>query len=404
MRRMAPYLSNAMTVTLVAVLVLAGTAYLAWKTLFLPDFSIDYQFIWLAGAMWAEGQNPYADEYARLGRELFSGLNVPRVWFYPPSWWPIATLSAQTTYETGVVVWRIVGALSLVTGIAVITLACHRHLAPLSPLRMAAFFAFATLMSATPIALSLGQTSFLSFLGAALFIAAWLGDRRVLMVAALFLLMLKPQIGLPFAMFLLARRMWWPSLAAGAVLSLLAAAVPLSISGIGPFLDTYLAQLGYHETLPPNHPIEMTGLRNLFWELFGWRVPSLPLALVCAALAFALGFTRAAEPRQRALTLAALLVLLCLFVPLHTYDMMLIAPLVVLGATASTPAQIMGLAGLLVIFRANNLAALTGFYPPETLYAFGSRLTTIGLLFLACAVLLAVLVRYRPTAGATAAQ
>ena len=218
------------------LMVLVGLSYLLTKSVLLLAPTDDYQFIWLAGTMWNDGLDPYSEEYGRLGIALFEGVYPPKVWFYPPSWWPIATLTALTSFETGIVIWRGTSALCLIVGVHIVLRAYGRFVAPVSVLRAAAFFAFACIMSATPMALWIGQTSFLSFLGAALFISAYLGDRRVLMICALFLLMLKPQIGLPFCFFLLARRAWWPSLVAGAVVSVLASMPALAISGLGSFL------------------------------------------------------------------------------------------------------------------------------------------------------------------------
>jgi hypothetical protein len=163
------------------------------------------------------------------------------------------------------------------------------------------------------------------------------------------------------------------------------------ISGIGPFLDAYLGQFAFHETMAPNHPHSMTGARNLLYELFGWRVSTLPLTLVAALGAFALGMAEGASADSRAVTLGTLLVLLCLLVPLHTYDMMLLAPLIILAARVAPGAQLLGAVGLLLVFRANNLAEVTGFFAPGTVLFVGSRIATIGVVLLSVAALLAML-------------
>lgn len=385
-------------------LVLASLVYLAQKSVFSGDAIIDFQFIWLAGEMWAEGADPYTADYAVRGEAMFGGGigNVPVTWFYPPSWWPVSMAVAQWDFGTATVIWRGASALMLIIGAAIVVLSWRRHVGALTPLRIGLFAAFAALGSAAPIGLALGQTPFVSFLGLSIFIAAYLARSRASMVLALFLLMLKPQIGLPFCGLLIVSRFWWPSLIAGGLVSLAAAAPALGIAGIADFLSAYLAQVGVHATLDPNRPFEMTGLRNLGYAAFGLALSPLLLSLAGAALAAGLRLVcRADDAAGRARLLAAFLATVGLFVALHNYDMILMAPLVVLMAVHPWPLQALGALGLLLIFRANNLAAVTGIYDPDTIVGRGSLLISVGIVLAFAAALLGLVAgRHRVAADA----
>jgi NADH:ubiquinone oxidoreductase subunit 2 (subunit N) len=70
--------------------------------------------------------------------------------------------------------------------------------------------------------------------------------------------------------------------------------------------------------------------------------------------------------------------------------MMLLAFLIVLTARQTALSQVIILCGLAVLFRANNLADLTGFYDQTTTHFTGSRITSVGILLLCLGMLVDV--------------
>jgi hypothetical protein len=381
-----------------AILALLGLSYLVFKVLS-QDPAVDYPYVWLAGSFWVDGQSPYAPSFGEAGRALVPAGHAPQYWFYPPNWWPVATVMALLPYDASLTLWRSVSATLLVGGTAAVGVAACRARLVSGPAWPLAMLAFACLMAATPQALSLGQTSFLSFFGAALFVAAGLGRHRTMMAVALVLLMLKPQVGLAFCLFLLPRPVWWPSLAAAAVITLALFLPQLRLTGIGPFLDSYLAQLRAHEGLSPNHPLEMTGLRHLGWMLFGQSWAPLPLSGLAGLAVLAIGGRRRTVPADHDLELSGVIAVVCLVVPLHTYDMMLLAPLVILTRRFSVAARVFTMLGLAMVFRANRISEMFGLHDPATVDFTGSRLTTLGSLVIAGAVLFEAALRTRVSAG-----
>jgi len=116
----------------------------------------------------------------------------------------------------------------------------------------------------------------------------------------------------------------------------------------------------------------------------------LGLVLLAAALAFTLTIvlTRGETPAHFQVSILIFLVLISL-IPLHNYDFMVAAPLVLLvfmpGVTGSV--RLLVAVCLLLIYRADNLAEVTGITNSETLYSPGTLiysaaavLVTVGLL------------------------
>ena len=345
-----------------ALLLALALAYLVLKVFDGTD-TIDFKYIHLAGALWGEGIDPYSAAYAEQGEMRFQGLNRPEYLFYPPHWWAIATGFAQAPYETAGLLWRIVMAACMIGGCFVL----HRtviHIAGENrPWRTWAMLVFAGAMSATAIALSLGQTSCLLFFGVCLYVHAFVTRRRGLMVLALVIVWLKPNVGLALSLFLVPGLFWWPALIGGA-LAVVAASLPALLPH-GPIevIRGYLHALSQWEALAPNQPWNITGLRHLAELVTGAVLPGTPLALTASALALGLGallVRRDETARGRAAALIPLIALLLLCVPMHSYDMVLLIVLIALGAVLPGWAGAVLALALLAAFRANNLETLLG--------------------------------------------
>ena len=345
-----------------ALLLALALAYLMLKVFDGTD-TIDFKYIHLAGALWGEGFDPYSAAYAEQGEMRFQGLNRPEYLFYPPHWWAIATGFAQAPYETAGLLWRIVMAACMIGGCFVL----HRtviHIAGENrPWRTWAMLVFAGAMSATAIALSLGQTSCLLFLGVCLYVHAFVTRRRGLMVLALVIVWLKPNVGLALSLFLVPGLFWWPALIGGA-LAVVAASLPALLPH-GPIevIRGYLHALSQWEALAPNQPWNITGLRHLAELVTGAVLPGTPLALAASALALGLGallVRRDETARGRAAALIPLIALLLLCVPMHSYDMVLLIVLIALGVVLPGWAGAVLALALLAAFRANNLETLLG--------------------------------------------
>ncbi len=370
--------------------------YLALK-IFDGTDTIDFKYIHLAGALWSEGIDPYSTAYAEQGQIRFEGLNRPEYLFYPPHWWAIAIGFAQVPYEVAGLLWRALMAACMIGGCLVL----HRtviHIAGESrPWRTWAMLVMAGAMSATAIALSLGQTSCLLFLGVCLYVHAVVTRRRGLMVLALAIVMLKPNFGLALSLFLVPGLFWWPALIGGALAVVVASLPALLPHGTPEVIRGYLFALSHWEALPPNVAGSTTGLRHLVHLLTGSTLPGTWFAMTAALFALGLGFllgavtrARGGAPRAQAFVLGNLISGLVLIIPLHTYDMMLLIQLIALAAALPRPGQGIFAGLMLLALRPNNLAMALGLTTPEETYFLGTGLMSLIALamlslWLACA-------------------
>ena len=368
--------------SLAAALLMPAMGYLIAKAFFDTSDTIDFKYIWLAGHLWLDGQNPYLDVYLKTGRELFVGLNPPAGWFYPPSWWPIASLMSTLPYELSGAVWRALSALCLVAGSTILFYVSRRSLGNVPFWLMALVAAFGATMSATALTLSLGQTSLLIFLGVALFAAAYLSQGRIMMAIALVVLLLKPNIGLVFLAFALASSYWWRSVAAAVAVSLLMALPALVPLGFLDVLGDYLLVLGTYGEDAVTQPVAMTGLRNLVYFFSNVEVSGVLMALAGVPVAMWLGAQgdRRADAAGRADLLCLLILASVLFVPLHTYDLIMVLPLLVLSARWPVLWQLGLWFGFLVIFRVNNLALELGLDVAGERWSPGSFVASVVML------------------------
>jgi hypothetical protein len=99
---------------------------------------------------------------------------------------------------------------------------------------------------------------------------------------------------------------------------------------------------------------------------------------------------RGGAPRAQAFVLGILISGLVLIIPLHTYDMMLLIPLIALAAALPRPGQGIFAGLMLLALRPNNLAMALGLTTPEETYFLGTGLMSLIALamlslWLACA-------------------
>ncbi|MFV0359646.1 glycosyltransferase family 87 protein [Tropicimonas sp.] len=391
-------------IALFAVSAAVGLSYLVLKAWVEDIRLLDFPFIWWAGDLWAAGRNPYGPDFQTIDAGVWSGYAYVRdKWFfYPPHWWAIARPAALLPLEQAALLWRLFTAACYLGGSLVVARAVHRTLGAMSRSRLGALLLFACASSATAIVLSIGQTTGILFLGLCLFCAAWLERSGPAMTAALVLLALKPNFGLAFWAFAIASGLCWGSIGA-AVLMGTAIGLP-ALLPFGPVavLRAYFRQLGHFGDLVANSPANTTGLGNLLERAGGMALSPTMLALAGAAAAAALGWWAGRADRRDPAVQAAipglLLALSLLCVSMHVYDATLLAPLIVLCLPAPAGLQLATGLGCLIVFRADNLAELSGIADGRAGIFPSSLLVSWGYLGLAVAgaAILAAALRRRP--------
>jgi hypothetical protein len=365
-----------------------GVAYLLAKSALNAAPEIDFKYLWFAGRMWLDGRNPYGEEFVVDGAQWFVGTNVLQGWSYPPNWWAISCFHALFSVEAATAIWRSFNAVLVIGGSALL-FAAHRRAHPHAPWAVfALLLGFAATLQATAMTLALGQTSIVTFFGlCALSYGVSRGPLRGapwIQALGLTLLMLKPQVGVIAAAAMLAHPRYWRAVGLAALASLALAAPALLSVGVRETLLGMLRNLSEHDRLSIFSPPETTGVRHLVHALSGATLPGF-VAFAGAALVFALvAFTRSRgrwNGESAALLMAAILGPTLFAAPLHSYDMVIAAPLALVLLEPGRNGSRLALgAGLLVLYRATNVAQLTGWVHPDSSVFAGSWLESLAAL------------------------
>ncbi|MDS9468795.1 hypothetical protein RGQ15_14610 [Paracoccus sp. MBLB3053] len=366
-----------------AMLFLLGQAYLIPKVFNSTD-GLDFRLIWLSGKLWAQGIDPYSSEFEIAYARIFGSGPESHFWVYPPSWHPFAAILSSFEFGRAVQIWNLFN-LSLLHGASLLAALALRPAGGSSMLALYLMLVgVGSLMQATPVALSIGQTSFILYFSIALFALSLRKGSMVLMMAAIMMAGFKPSIGAVLFVAALAR----PELRLGALFAVLAHLAVAVISGVshGFARDFYgfLSALARYsdEGGPANAPQNLVGITQIF-DLFGGHVSGFLLIGLAGALGFAT-IRFVADFGRSVLAICAVIGLLV--VPLHTYD--LTFTVLVLGVAVSTwPSRycILASAGFLLLFRPENFAQLSGVMNPDGSIFPGSLLATIGLICVALA-------------------
>lgn len=371
-----------------------GLAYFLFKTYQLAgDAGYDYKFIWVAGKIWLSGANPYDAGYLDAATGLVTDGNIPDLWVYPPNWWGLAAGFGLLDLAASAVAWNLSTIVQLML-VSLILTDAHVVRTRAYDMRILLFgvhFLLLALLESTAIVLSAGQTSVLITLGIALLLWAQAREMRWPAVLGLALLFLKPQIGGIFAIL-------WLVLGRETRIQLMQAVIVSAILCIPamlrePFvvLDFFRNLTAYDGFTAANDAVSMTGIRIGIYELLGLDIGNIPATALTLVVALALALWM--ERRGCGLweiTMAAVAVILAL-APLHTYDLVIAAPLFFVflqwrGGLVTAVAAL----GTLILLRSENWADLTGFYSEGVDIFPGSRIATIGAVILGVAVIAAV--------------
>jgi hypothetical protein len=214
-------------------------------------------------------------------------------------------------------------------------------------------------------------------------------------------LALKPQIGVvAFIAVAGLRHYRWSVLVAGG--ACLLATVPIAVSGhYGESVSGFLTNLTKHSVLSVNTPPEMTGLVNLLNYFFpNFATPFIELICFLSAIAGAgLAFYRL--PSDRAIAnddaqyliarLSLFVACIFFFIPLHYYDLVALATLLMMVLTVRLPGSYLILFGLLICLRPRNLFNIFSSGKSGDFIFPESHLVSAGLFFLLVGAFLAVL-------------
>ncbi|NOD78576.1 glycosyltransferase 87 family protein [Ruegeria sp. HKCCD4332] len=395
--------TNTLVTRGIVALFIVAALYLSWKV-YSTSGSADWDFrhFWLAGKVWALGVSPYGSEYSALGPDLITQGYVPKEWYYPPNIWPVTFFLAQFQLDTSSVVWSGMNVVMLI-GASFLLWANNEDgsyrsantatIAGLPKQSMVFLHVFLTaIFQATAICLVIGQITILIYFGFALFIAAFAMQHKFLMILALSILFIKPQIAAPFAAAILFLDVgnWRLILAAGLV-SIVSSLPPLLQDPM--VLVSWLNTIsGSHGEFGANEVRSITGIRHVLWLATGVDLGNIGSLLVTILATSTFGFIAHRNKSWDALdVLVVQLMVIGAFAPLHYYDLVILLPVALVLVRARGVALALALIGVLLLLRSETLAEVSGIYPAKTVFFKGTVWASFGAFALLASSLLVLI-------------
>lgn len=388
-----------------------GLFYLLFKTYQVSSVATyDFKYIWLAGKLWLQGVNPYTAEYAEFARQNINQGHVPSMWVYPPNFYIPAILSGLTPVNLSSILWNVAGVVMIIASSALLTAAAlpisiktlpdtgflrlvRKRLT--SPLNL--FFIHLGLMAtlqATAITLSVGQTSILIYFGVSLLLYGLKKNFKWTSGIGLAITFLKPQIGAIVLIVILLHKTNWMMFVRAAIVSA-AISLPAFIQSPLVIFDWLRNVHRYDGYAVANMPQSTTGLRNVFWDLFssdiGNMTSMIASLIVIGGLCITLKYLRRGmEAQSEAQHTAKMIIISSIAIlalaPLHIYDFVLFGIVLLTLMTMSGMNLIFTGIGAFLLWRADDIAAMTGFYAHGTEHFEGTRLATLGAIIVSYAL------------------
>lgn len=359
---------------------MTGFIYLFSKALNPKIGYIDFRYIWTAGKLWGDKINPYSEGFSLFARNFISENTNITNWCYPPTWFFISWPLSLFELNTSVAIWKILNVIFLYTGVFIL---CKSYSQKQNILFYISFFlciGYVSFMQASAIAISIGQTSPLIFLGISFLIYGGKRDKNIAMIVGLVLIALKPQIGFYFFIIFLLHRKYWKVSVFAIGISLILIIPSILAIGLEHTIIDFLKNLMSYNNLEVNSVIELSGISNLFYFI-------VPQAIIPTKLSILLGFIvlllvlyiskkeRQADNNYR---LALTLIVVLLFIPLHSYDYLIALGLIsYLLHVRNLSIQFFSIIILIFLLRIENIADFTGIKHEGVLYSPGSFLSSI---------------------------
>lgn len=356
--------SLALVAALINVFLQVQYGRLAWP------MSLDFSYVWGSGKAWTSGQSPYGPAFTDA---LSSYYPDARSYASPPNWYPLSRLFALFDPKVATWLWAVVNTGFMVAASFLVVRSALRFESRFAPwarrllpapgtpsrtLWLGCLFAGFTIVAtkAVPANVFLGQTGAITYLGLAFIVHGATFHRRAETIAGLVLLLLKPQIGLPFVIVLLFDRsirfsvVTAVAIAGGMALPALLIGSPVDV--IRDFL-TNIAAYSDAERYE-NSPDVMSGVANLLFNAAGFR----PSAFVWVGLAIAATLTgwrlsrrKIGSEFDRLIMIGSAALAVLLLVPLHTYDFVMLAAFAPLLAFARGAGLVLGTVVVFIFSR-----------------------------------------------------
>lgn len=358
--------------TILALFACLGVLYLVPKVLSILHVGqhdyFDFQPMWRAGSIWASGHNPYdamfyPNYFGINGRPLSP-------WFYPPYWYPLIVPFGLLPFEIALTIWKIINFILLILATHLIARAFADVTRQKYFLLFLSGITFTCFMYATAVTAWSGQTSILIYFGLSAWIFGLLKARPPMLIVGLVFLALKPQIGiLVFAANAILDRYRWTILPAAGICLLSSIAVAITANYLES-VEGFLISLTRHSEHLANTPPHVTELIHILYYIFPASGGLLTSAIIYFAAIACTAFIIYNSPFNNPLEISnskdaiaslAIFIATSLFlVPLHYYDMVSLAILLMMIITAPLPGRCLIAVALLIGFRPDYLLHAIG--------------------------------------------
>ncbi len=373
-----------------------GISYLIWKIISHRGTDLDFQYLWLAGRLWADGITPYSVEYQEAGQSLFARFNG-QPFYYPPNWWLVTRLFALFDHELALEMWRIFNGTIIIFSSYLLHASFRECNEQLEPYFVLFYTELLSLMQITIIIIFVGQTSLLLYLGIVLIICGTLTSRNRMLIIGFCIILLKPQVGMPlFFAFIMFKRYHTPAIWAGLITFFLSLP-PLIINGPISTLKLYLNGLSVHSTYLVNSPAHSTGLKNIMVTVFNISVSSLIISAtsIFVMILTTIYFKKVIQQKElnfedKLLFLMLSIIAIAFVAPLHEYDLMFITPIMLLSVKLSLNHKAVIFACMIITARIGNIANIFGITLDEDVRTFNSIIYTIVLFMIFATILTAL--------------
>lgn len=364
-------------------LFLGSLAYLIFTLLRQPLAISDFRYLWTAGVVWAHHGNPYSPNYAVAGAQQFPIGPYPIMsWVYPFHWYVPARLVAALDPATGFRVWVVLSTILLGVGGWLSFIAARLVNARWTAVAVIAVATYACTSTPLVFLLRHGHPAALAVFGIAVIAYGVASRRPYLTGVGAALAMLKPHLGLPIVVALVAMPGGLLALVTGAALTLLGSVPAFAVSGIWPQVRGLIEQsTGGYQTVPYNSAGFMSGMPHFLYLATGHNF-SITLSTVAAVLVniTATVWSRKLDPERRvALFIAIGCGITTSLVSLHGYDLTILLFSLPLLPLLRPGHFFTAMIGYALLWRAENLARLLGDF------RYTPTIQTIAALLILCA-------------------
>ena len=356
--------------------------------------TIDFRFIWLSGHTWLQYDSPYTEKFHEYALQFFTVGNVPYLWFYPPNWYPISSILGLFSYSTANAIWQVLNFIMLFLSCFILTQTFQLNKKSFDYSSFFVIFAVTVFLQATAINIALGQTAILTCFGLSVLIYGIYKDSFNIITLGIIIMMFKPHIGIPFCIFLLFHPRFRLSVFIAAILVISISLPGFLIGGFENNISGIISNIASHKSLDVNLPQNTTGLSNLIYWFSRLDTPQYILLLLSFIFPIFLGIyvitfkkihvSPNLYKEKYILAILYILTVTVLLIPLHTYDFIIIAPLIAF-AIVRAQTSILALCGIGLIARSGNLEQILGIYDSTALYN-GNNFSSIGSIILVIAI------------------